>query len=263
MLTSRCVSSRIVEGAGTSLAALKICAMVKRISPIRVLSFVLLVTCGALCQSGRSSADLHQGNTSNSPNVQHQNMPTWRSLPDAPAQRPTQAEKFQTLIRETVPEHLNPGNQSSLIPSSEAVSTQKESSIFDRYLYPSLLQRSLRYQPSNGDSLMSRATFATSHIFVSRDASGKGTLNTSYFLGVLTSAAMHTAYRPYWARSTSDTFNNFGSTIGSDAGINLFHEFGPGILQMVKGHAPRFVSRIEERITHDRNPREIVSTPTR
>ncbi len=51
--------------------------------------------------------------------------------------------------------------------------------------------------------------------------------------------------------------------IGSDAGINLLHEFGPGIRQMVKGHTPKFVSKIKENITHDQTPRDIVSTPER
>lgn len=78
---------------------------------------------------------------------------------------------------------------------------------------------------------------------------------------MLTSVAIHNAYRPYWARSTSATFTNFGSTIGSDAGMNVFHEFGPGIRQMVKGHAPKFVSRIEERITNDQTLRKVVSAP--
>lgn len=58
--------------------------MVKRIAPIRVISFFLLTACGALCQSGRSSADLHQGEGSNSPEVQRQEMPTWKSLPGNP-----------------------------------------------------------------------------------------------------------------------------------------------------------------------------------
>ena len=80
---------------------------------------------------------------------------------------------------------------------------------------------------------------------------------------MLTSVAIHTAYRPYGARSTSATFNNFGSTIGSDAGINVYHEFGPGIRQIVKGHTPKFVSRIEERITNDQTPRDVVSVPAR
>ncbi len=39
-------------------------------------------------------------------------------------------------------------------------------------------------------------------------------------------------------------FNEFGSTIGSDARSNVFHEIGPGIWQMVKGFTPKFVSGI-------------------
>ena len=109
---------------------------------------------------------------------------------------------------------------------------------------------------------MGRASDAASRIFVSRDDSGRGRLNTSYFLGVLTSVAIHTAYRPYWARSTSATFNNFGSTIGSDAGLNLVNEFRPGILQMVKGYTPKFVSRIGAPITND-PPSAVVPTPAR
>jgi hypothetical protein len=66
---------------------------------------------------------------------------------------------------------------------------------------------------------------------------------------VLTSSAAHTASRPYWAQSASATFNDFGSTMGSNAGVNVFHEFEPGIRQLVRGHIPRVVSRIGERIT--------------
>jgi len=259
--------------------------MVKRISPIRVLSFVVLAACGAVCQIERSSPDLHQGDGSNSPEVQRQRMPTWRSLPDAPSAtyHPAQTDIFQTFVnevrspltpggvgvnagvmRETKLGHATPGLQRSFAAPNDKVVTQRDSSTFlDRYLYPASLKRNLSYHPSTSDSFMGRATYAASRIFVTRDDSGKGRLNTSYFLGALTTVAVQTAYRPYWARSSSATFNNFGSTIGSDAGINLFHEFGPGIRQLVKGHAPKFVSRIEERITHDQNPREIVSTPAR
>jgi hypothetical protein len=45
--------------------------------------------------------------------------------------------------------------------------------------------------------------------------------------------------------------------------MNLFHEFGPGIRQMVKGHTPKFASRIGERITNQQIPRKVVSTPAR
>jgi len=235
--------------------------MVKRIAPILIISFFLLATCEALCQSERPSADLLHWDGSNSPEVQHQEMRTWRSLPDAPSvQRPTQAEKVHTFVNG----HVTSGQQPSLTVLYKVVSMQRESSaFFGEYLYPSLLKRNLRYQPSTSGSFMGRASYAAWRIFITRDDSGKRRLNGSYFLGVLSSVAIHTAYRPYWMRSASAPFNDVGSTIGSDAGISLFHEFGPGIRQTMKGHTPRFVSRIEERITRDQNPQEAVSTPAR
>jgi hypothetical protein len=110
---------------------------VNRIASIRVISFLLLAACGALCQSKRSSADLLQGlqfDGSDSPERQRQEMRTWESLPDAPsAQPPTQAEKFRTFVdearspltfgaagvnagvmRETELGRLTPGRQASL-----------------------------------------------------------------------------------------------------------------------------------------------------
>jgi hypothetical protein len=127
---------------------------------------------------------------------------------------------------------------------------QKEAGgFFEKYLYPSLLKRNLNYHASTSSSLMGRATYAASRIFITRDENGRGRLNTSYLFAVLSSAAMHTAYRPYWRRSTGEPFSDFGSTIGNDAGMNVLHEFAPGLGQMLKEHAPRFVSRIEERVS--------------
>src|SRR4029077_15821713 len=112
-------------------------------------------------------------------------------------------------------------------------------------------KRNLNYHPSSSSSLMGRAMYAASGVFITRDEPRKGRLNSSYFLGVLSSVAVHAAYRPYWARSSGAPFGDFGSTIGNDAGMNLFHEFRPGLEQLMKNHAPRFVSRIEERIGHN------------
>jgi hypothetical protein len=78
--------------------------MVKRIAPIRVMSFLLLAACGALCQSECPSADLLQAlepDGSDSHELQPQEMGTWGSLPDAPSvQPPTQGEKFRTFVNE-------------------------------------------------------------------------------------------------------------------------------------------------------------------
>jgi hypothetical protein len=261
--------------------------MVKRIAPIRVISFVLLAACGALGQSERPSADLLQGlqfDGSNSTKEQRQEARTWSSLPDAPSVQPsTQAENLYTfgdeasspltlgtvginarVMRETELGHVTPQLQPSFTAAYNAVFIPEESStFFNKYLYPSLLKQNPRYSPSTSGSFMGRATDAAARIFITRNDSGKRRLNTSYFLGVLTSVAIHSAYRPYWARSSSAAFNNFGSTIGSGAGINLLHEFGPGIRQMIKGHESKFVSRIEERVTNDQTPRDVTSAPVR
>jgi len=273
------------RGAGKSLAALQNRGMVKQIAPIRVISFFLSVACGALCQSAPPSADLLQRNGTNSPEVQPQEIRTWRLLPDAPStlEPPRKAEKFQTFAYEARsplrlgaagissgvgrgPElrYVTPRPQPRLIAPYKSLFTQKESSNFVvKYLCPPLVKRTLLYHPSTSSTFMGRATYAASRIFITRDDSGKGRLNTSYFLAVLSSVAAHSARRPYWARSPSAPFNDFGSTLGGDAGINLFHEFGPGIRQMVKGHAPKFVFRIGKRITPDQHLRQVVSSQAR
>jgi hypothetical protein len=246
--------------------------MVKRTAPIRVVSLIVLAACGAMCQK-RPSADLLPGLQADE--VQRQEISTWRSLPDAPSsvQPPSQAERFHALVNEArspstqgavdagAMRGTELGLQPRLIAPHKAAFTQEGSSNFvGKSTYPPLLKPDPRYYASMSNSFMGRASYAASRIFVTRDDSGKGRLNTRYFLGVLSSVAMHAAYRPYWARSTSNTFNNFGSTIGSDAGSNLYHEFGPGFQQMVKGHLPKFLSRVEDRITHAQTPRDAGSS---
>jgi hypothetical protein len=247
------------------------------------MTFLLLVTCGALCQSQSPPAGL--GLEYDGPESREvQELGTWKSLPDAPsAQPPTQAEKFRTFVdevgspltfgaagvnagimRETELGRLSSGRQASLMRLYKGVLIQKESgAFFSKYLYPALLKQDARYYPSNSGSFLGRVTYAASRIVITRNDSGEKTLNTSYLLGVLTSVAISTAYRPYWTRSTSATFKTFGSTIGSDAGINLLHEFGPGIRHIVKRRAPKFVSRIEERITNDQTLSDVITTTSR
>ena len=165
-------------------------------------------------------------------------------------------------MHETEPVSPSSTHQASLTDLYKGGLVQKESSaFFGKYLYPALLKQDPRYYPSNSGNFWRRVMYATSRVLITRSDSGERTLNRSYLLGVLTSVAITTAYRPYWMRSTSATFKSFGSTIGSDAGINLLHEFGPDIRQMIEGHAPKFVSRIEDRITTGKTSSDAFSDP--
>jgi hypothetical protein len=253
--------------------------MVKRIAPIRVIVVLLLVACGAWGQTDSSSVDLPKVGDSNPLEVQRQEKGKRSSFPDAPsATLPTQVARFKAfvvaanspftrttggihtvLMRGTDSDRVTPSPQTTFGTPHRRVSVERGSStFFARYLYPSLLKPKLRYSPSTSSSVLTRASYAASRIFITRDDSGKGRLNSSYFLGALTSVAIHTAYRPYWARSTSMTISNFGSTIGGDTGVNFFHEFAPGIRQMIRGHPKRGLGAASSNTSYQK-PREPIS----
>ncbi len=223
----------------------------RRLSAIEIISFLVLITCAAGCQSIPDAPSAHL---------------------QIPANR-LQAPVIEGLSQADIPAtSLSEPESKFLIfsgpPSSAAlygpVASQKDSSIFDKYLSRSLQARQQHYRSSTGGSFISRATSAALHTFITRDDSGKGKLSASYLLGTLTTVAVDNAYRPYWVRSSaSSTFNNFGSTIGSDAGMNVLHEFAPGIRQLLMSHAPGFVSRIQERISHDQSSQGATFTQSR
>jgi hypothetical protein len=210
--------------------------MAKRIAPFAVVSCVLLAAFGAVSQS------------------------LCQSLTDAPlAQGLTSAPKA-TVFVEPARSALKFGvmdgkaglmRQGGFASPERAVSRQRESSnVFKQYLNSSVLKQPSRYHSSSSESLMGRATYAGSRIFLRRDEFGKSRLNTSYLLRALTSMAADTASRPYWRRSLGKPFGDFGSTVGNEAGMNLWHEFRPGIEQLIKNHTPTFVSKIKERLDH-------------
>jgi hypothetical protein len=216
----------------------------KRIAPFGVLSFVVLAGCWAVCQNVGPSFG--------------------QSLPDAPSAAIRAAKQHQNVsvfveaTRSPVTVgamggHVDATREGEFAPSDKSIFSQNQSkALFDKYLYPS----DLKQQPgsdhdSSNESLMGRATHAASRIVVTRDDSGKLRPNTPYFLRTLTMVAASTASRPYYKRSVGQPFGDFGSTVGNDAGMNLWHEFGPGIQQVMKSHSPKFVSRIEERVGHN------------
>jgi len=216
-----------------------------RLVPVRVAAFLLLAAGGALCQ-------------------QSGDKPERKSLPDAPSAEIYRVVTDQGRLPLTVgaagsDEVLHresgldgPVARISFSPLEDGEPVQSDFPDFlEKYLSPTLSKRNLNYHPLTSGSLMGRASYAASSIFLTRDDSGRRRLNTSYFVGVLTSAVIHTAYRPYWRRSFAEPFSDFGSNIGNDAGMNFLHEFGPSIQQLVKNHAPKFASKIEQRLSHN------------
>ncbi|MGA7929584.1 MAG: hypothetical protein WCA20_26730 [Candidatus Sulfotelmatobacter sp.] len=206
--------------------------MVKRIASAAVVGFVLLAACCAVGQSGRES------------------------LPDAPsAVLAAQTQKFNAPVEEPG-SLLNSGEMDvAALPMRQyevlafdrtAARHKGPDAVFRKYLYPSPAKQ----QPNSASDpgIMSRATHALAGTVVTRNESGKGRLKTSYLLRTLIGVAKDSASTPYWRRHFSDAASDFGSTVGSDAGTNLWNEFGPSIEHLLKNHMPGFVSRIGEGI---------------
>ena len=144
--------------------------------------------------------------------------------------------------------------QGGFAASNQAAFNRKEQvtirsdAIFGKYFNRTFQKQRSGYLTSSS-SLMGRSAYAVSRPLISRDDAGKARLNTSYLLRTLTAVVKDSASTPYWRRTLAAPFSNFGSTIGNDAGMNLWREFGPGIQQLMKSHMPAFISKIEERAT--------------
>jgi len=269
-----------------ALPAGKGAVRVKRITPIRIISFCLVGASAALCQSGHTANRGHHSTQPKAASSQRPQHGTARPLPDAPSAHISKpADQFKTVSNEAalplltlatgpaaasaaVVRNTNPGIVLPEAPSAtlfyEPIAAPNKADAFlSKYLNPSSLEHTLRYQPSSRDKLMERATDAASRVFILRDESGKRHLNTPYFLRVVTAVAAGNASRRYRARSSSAPLSDVGSTIGSDAGMNLLHEFGPGIRQMVTSHMPQFVFRLQDRVARQPGPRPAAAIRSR
>ena len=238
------------------LAALELSFIVKRIAPLRVTCFWLLLAGVAVCQGGNTEKT------------------SAKTLPDAPsaqvlspaialervvdeAKLPSPANAVDVNAKAVVETNVAHGafELPPLTLHGGAPVSKQSTDFFQKHLYPSLLNPNARYHASESDKWMTRATDAASQILVTRDGTGRRRLNTSYLLSVAAAVASHSASRPYWLRSGSEPISDFGSTIGNDAGMNLLHEFGPGVRHAMTDHLPGFLFRIQEGIARQAGPR--------
>jgi hypothetical protein len=273
---------------------------VKRFSSIRLAVFFILAVCilaggWAVGQNVRPKLALRHPVKPAVANVQPHAASLSKPLPDAPSAQvlrqasrgnnfvavahPAWSKADVPLISSSASISVIEEPETRLAPEThlavelpEAPSTlhqplrpRREPEVFlTRYFDPSALTQTRRYQPSSSVTLMGRATDAASRLFITRDEFGNRRLNTPYLLRALTVVAAVNASRRYRARSGAAPLSDFGSTLGSDAGLNLLHEFGPGLRQAVSDHIPTFMFRMQEHVIRQQASRTMpASKPTR
>lgn len=202
--------------------------MFKQFAPVGF--FLLFATCGGTCQNALPNAPSAQAAMQ------------FRGLNAPPA--------FAALIR-GIMSSAEAWRQGAFALPEKGAST-RTNAFLERYLNPAVPQRASSEPLADGNTLMGRATNAAARVFLTRDDSGRERVNTSYFVRALTAVAADTASRPYWRRSATGPVSDLGSTMGNDAGMNLLHEFQPGIEHLMKSHTPRFVLKmIGEHVSHN------------
>jgi hypothetical protein len=98
-------------------------------------------------------------------------------------------------------------------------------------------------EPSASASMFGRATDVMSRVLLARDEQGHAKANSAYLFGAMLTSVIATAHQPYTHHDPGEVFGNFGSTVGSTAGMNLFHEFWPQLKQRLSTRVPHVLQK--------------------
>ncbi len=101
--------------------------------------------------------------------------------------------------------------------------------IFTTGVYPSLFHQDPRYYRLGNGGFSHRTGYAVSRILVTRQDSGRKTINVSEILGSFTSSAVGVTYYPASQRDFSHVASRACVEFGFDAGFNVLKEFYPDI----------------------------------
>jgi hypothetical protein len=117
-----------------------------------------------------------------------------------------------------------------------ALANHATSNLLAKALFPSIFHQDPRYFYRGTGSGPSRAFYAVSCAFVTRDDAGNRMPNYSHILGGFTAAAISNLYYPEADRGASLVLVNGLVDIGADAAANLIREF---LLKGITSHVPK------------------------
>lgn len=128
---------------------------------------------------------------------------------------------------------------------------------FQHFLLPTLFRQDPRYYRRPDLPVGKRVAYAMSRVLLTRQDTGETGINVSYLGGGLLASTMANAYYPFHERGFSNTVQRFASGMLSDAGMNVWHEFWPGIKRKL------FRTRVVQRFEHSRLGSKVLPQPTK
>lgn len=97
------------------------------------------------------------------------------------------------------------------------------------FAFPSILREDERYYALGRGSILKRAVYSTSRVFVARDYQGRDTINGAELLGRGVAQGISTTYYPSEDRTASELTSKYAYSLLRDAATNAFREFWPDI----------------------------------
>ena len=198
-----------------------------------------------------------------------QNFVPGQPLPDAPSYVPmTSREKFDHWMHHTYSADMFMGTMfDSLILQATgaypdfgggmggfskryttSLISAEASSLFGRWLFPTILHQDPRYFPSTQRNVLDRMAYAASRTLITRSDDGRNVVNSSLLLTLLFSSALANGYKPNYDESFQATLANAAAGLGAVAQTNLMNEFWPDIKLFFSRHEPDSAKYVQKKI---------------
>jgi hypothetical protein len=132
------------------------------------------------------------------------------------------------------PDEIGSGGTGYLKQWGAAYLDQVSGSMFETFIYPSILHQDPRFFRMGRGSIARRVGYCLSRVFVTRNDQGRNVFNTSAVLGSATATVVSNLYYPRRGRDAAQTVGNFGWSLLGNAGDNVWMEFWPDFIRKVR-----------------------------
>lgn len=119
---------------------------------------------------------------------------------------------------------------------------------FGKFLFPALLNQDPRYFAMYHGPVWKRVVHAASRTVLTKGDNGETQVNYAGFLAIGAAETLENTWLPANERSVDKTLNRMLGSFQGAATSYLLREFTPDIVRFFKGHSPKRLRRLEDKI---------------